>query len=246
MTQKEINLLRQPPITIDKIDPPKDVPNKHIIKLASGKTVQVRIPPKVVPKPSATVAERLACFSPTKANQVQFPVGSLPDFRTWELCLTVPFVGGFSLESPVSPALTFQHFSIPWRLLRMRHVCTPLARWLKTKDGGWDAWLPHQRSPTKQREFYKKQISGEVAGCLGYHLQSDLSGLRRCTCIAWQKPISLVSTHLAAIRGNKGGGGQHKRKKWRAAERGKKVEGDSKRKGKEGNQENRGEGKDKE
>ncbi|KAJ8884531.1 hypothetical protein PR048_016388 [Dryococelus australis] len=33
------------------------------------------------------------------ANQVRFPLGSLPDFRTW----TMPQVGGYSRGSPVSP-----------------------------------------------------------------------------------------------------------------------------------------------
>ncbi|KAJ8865684.1 hypothetical protein PR048_033204 [Dryococelus australis] len=48
----------------------------------------------------ATVAERLACSPPTKANRVQSPAGS-PDFREWESCRTMPLVGGFSRGSPV-------------------------------------------------------------------------------------------------------------------------------------------------
>ncbi|KAJ8895330.1 hypothetical protein PR048_000656 [Dryococelus australis] len=50
----------------------------------------------------ATVAERLARWPPTKANRAQSPAGS-PDFRKWESCWTMPLVGGFSRESPVSP-----------------------------------------------------------------------------------------------------------------------------------------------
>ncbi|KAJ8894557.1 hypothetical protein PR048_007214 [Dryococelus australis] len=34
--------------------------------------------------------------------------GSLPDFRMWESCRTIPLVGGFSRGSPVSSALSFQ------------------------------------------------------------------------------------------------------------------------------------------
>ncbi|KAJ8898187.1 hypothetical protein PR048_003547 [Dryococelus australis] len=30
------------------------------------------------------------------------------DFRTWESCLTMPLIGGFSLGPPVSPALAFR------------------------------------------------------------------------------------------------------------------------------------------
>ncbi|KAJ8894977.1 hypothetical protein PR048_000285 [Dryococelus australis] len=56
----------------------------------------------------SAVAERLACPRPTKANQAQFLVGSLPDFRMWESCRTMPLVGGFSRGSLVSPALSFR------------------------------------------------------------------------------------------------------------------------------------------
>ncbi|KAJ8872137.1 hypothetical protein PR048_025739 [Dryococelus australis] len=58
------------------------------------------------------VAERLACSPPTKANQVQSPVGPLPDFRTWKSCRTMPLVSGFSRWYPVSPAISFQRRSI--------------------------------------------------------------------------------------------------------------------------------------
>ncbi|KAJ8873692.1 hypothetical protein PR048_024524 [Dryococelus australis] len=50
----------------------------------------------------AAVAERLVCSPPVMANRAQTPVGSLPDFRTWESCRTMPPVGGFSRGSPVS------------------------------------------------------------------------------------------------------------------------------------------------
>ncbi|KAJ8880502.1 hypothetical protein PR048_016972 [Dryococelus australis] len=40
------------------------------------------------------------------------PVVPLPDFRMWKSCRTMPLVGGFSRESPVSPALSFRRFSV--------------------------------------------------------------------------------------------------------------------------------------
>ncbi|KAJ8883012.1 hypothetical protein PR048_014851 [Dryococelus australis] len=55
--------------------------------------------------------ERLARSPPTKANRVQYPAGS-PDLRKWESCRTMPFVGGFSREFPVSHAPSFQRCSI--------------------------------------------------------------------------------------------------------------------------------------
>ncbi|KAJ8891531.1 hypothetical protein PR048_004059 [Dryococelus australis] len=52
---------------------------------------------------AVAVAERLACLPLTKANWVQSPAGSLPDFRLRESCMTMPLVSGFSRGSPVFP-----------------------------------------------------------------------------------------------------------------------------------------------
>ncbi|KAJ8869046.1 hypothetical protein PR048_030597 [Dryococelus australis] len=56
----------------------------------------------------AAVAERLDCSLPTEVNRIQYPAGSLPDFRKWKSCRTMLLVSGFSQGSPVSP-----------------HLCTP-------------------------------------------------------------------------------------------------------------------------
>ncbi|KAJ8868792.1 hypothetical protein PR048_030332 [Dryococelus australis] len=60
----------------------------------------------------AAVAKRLDCSPPNKADQVQSPAGSLPDFRKWESCQEMPRVGGFSrgfLVSPVPCILALLH-----------------------------------------------------------------------------------------------------------------------------------------
>ncbi|KAJ8885086.1 hypothetical protein PR048_011282 [Dryococelus australis] len=48
----------------------------------------------------------------TKANRIESPVGSLPDFFMWESCRTIQLVGKFSWGSPASPAHTFRRCSI--------------------------------------------------------------------------------------------------------------------------------------
>ncbi|KAJ8881228.1 hypothetical protein PR048_017702 [Dryococelus australis] len=50
-----------------------------------------------------------------------------PRIRMWELCRTMPLVGGFSRRSPISPALAFQRCSIltslhPFTLLSSRSI----------------------------------------------------------------------------------------------------------------------------
>ncbi|KAJ8877114.1 hypothetical protein PR048_021566 [Dryococelus australis] len=62
--------------------------------------------------------------SPIMEND--FPVWPLTDFRMWELCWTMPLVGGFSWEPPFSPALAFWRCSIstlyhPHRLSRSHY-----------------------------------------------------------------------------------------------------------------------------
>ncbi|KAJ8888663.1 hypothetical protein PR048_008155 [Dryococelus australis] len=59
--------------------------------------------------PGAAGAERLACSPPTKANRVQSPDGSLPDFRTWDSCRTMTLVGEFSRG--YHPTLSSRHFT---------------------------------------------------------------------------------------------------------------------------------------
>ncbi|KAJ8888239.1 hypothetical protein PR048_007726 [Dryococelus australis] len=56
----------------------------------------------------ATVAGRLACVPPTKANRVQLPARPQADFRMRESRRTIPLVGGLSRGSPISPALSFR------------------------------------------------------------------------------------------------------------------------------------------
>ncbi|KAJ8890301.1 hypothetical protein PR048_009809 [Dryococelus australis] len=71
------------------------------------------------------VAERIACLPPTEANRIRTPVGSLPDFRAWESCRTMPLVGGFLSEIPrfphsCVPALLHAHINHPHQLSRPR------------------------------------------------------------------------------------------------------------------------------
>ncbi|KAJ8893287.1 hypothetical protein PR048_005878 [Dryococelus australis] len=70
----------------------------------------------------ATVAQRLACSHPNKANRVQSPAGS-PVFSMWETYQTMPLVGRFSLgisrfPRPVIPTLLHTHLNHNHRLSR--------------------------------------------------------------------------------------------------------------------------------
>ncbi|KAJ8889772.1 hypothetical protein PR048_009275 [Dryococelus australis] len=76
-----------------------EIPEKTRRSTASSDTIPTRENPLLARSPS------------TKANWVQSAAGS-PDFRKWESCLTMPWVGGFSRGSAVSPAPSFQSRSI--------------------------------------------------------------------------------------------------------------------------------------
>ncbi|KAJ8873602.1 hypothetical protein PR048_024420 [Dryococelus australis] len=87
------------------------------------------------------VAERLSSSPLTKANWVQSPAGSLPDFRMWE-SYHMLLVCGFSRESPVSSTFSSRRCSIltsiilihskdlavkirPNLFIHSLHVCVP-------------------------------------------------------------------------------------------------------------------------
>ncbi|KAJ8867508.1 hypothetical protein PR048_031310 [Dryococelus australis] len=74
----------------------------------------------------AAVVEWLALPPPTNANRVQSLAGSLPCFRMWESCRTMPLASGFSRRSPPpihSGAVRFDHLH---RLLKATQI-SPLA-----------------------------------------------------------------------------------------------------------------------
>ncbi|KAJ8871137.1 hypothetical protein PR048_027441 [Dryococelus australis] len=50
--------------------------------------------------------------TPPHSDRVRFPPGSLPEFRMWESCRTMPVVDGFSRGSPVCPSSSFRRSSI--------------------------------------------------------------------------------------------------------------------------------------
>ncbi|KAJ8877062.1 hypothetical protein PR048_021514 [Dryococelus australis] len=79
---------------------------------STSPTLRVAAPP-TPPRPGAcqvscgtALAERLTCSPPAKANRVHSTAWSLPYFRNWESCRTMPLV------SPVSPVLAFWRCSI--------------------------------------------------------------------------------------------------------------------------------------
>ncbi|KAJ8894598.1 hypothetical protein PR048_007262 [Dryococelus australis] len=58
------------------------------------------------------VGQRLGRSPPNTLIRARYPAGSLPDFRMWESCWTMPLAGGFYWSTPISPALEFQRRSI--------------------------------------------------------------------------------------------------------------------------------------
>ncbi|KAJ8889977.1 hypothetical protein PR048_009482 [Dryococelus australis] len=61
---------------------------------------------------SSILLEEHAAQLPPRRTRVQSPAGSLPDFRMWESCQTMPLLGVFFRGSPVSPTRSFRRCSI--------------------------------------------------------------------------------------------------------------------------------------
>ncbi|KAJ8897176.1 hypothetical protein PR048_002522 [Dryococelus australis] len=103
----------------------------------------------------ATVAERLDCSPPTRANRAQSPAGSLLDFRKWESCRTMPLVGGFSRGYPCPPtlhsALLHSNFISHSSVLKTSLRGTQLSR-LNSDQKAWrkygDTRKEHDRQPS--------------------------------------------------------------------------------------------------
>ncbi|KAJ8874936.1 hypothetical protein PR048_022826 [Dryococelus australis] len=70
---------------------------------------QLRHPSSVIEE--ATVAQWLGRSSSNTEIRARSPAGSLPDFRMWESCWTMPLTTGFSRGTPASPAPAFQRRS---------------------------------------------------------------------------------------------------------------------------------------
>ncbi|KAJ8881951.1 hypothetical protein PR048_018438 [Dryococelus australis] len=78
-----------------------------------GNSIQPRSAARTAKKDYRTaVAEWLASSPSTKVNRVESLAGSLPDFRMWEWCLTMPLVGGFSRGSLVFRGPSFRRCSL--------------------------------------------------------------------------------------------------------------------------------------
>ncbi|KAJ8881096.1 hypothetical protein PR048_017569 [Dryococelus australis] len=78
------------------------------------------------PGPVVRRRRALACSRANRRGR------SLPDFRMWESCRTMPLVGGFSRGFPVSTALLIRRYSIltsfqPHRLSRARRLEPPVS-----------------------------------------------------------------------------------------------------------------------
>ncbi|KAJ8865553.1 hypothetical protein PR048_033073 [Dryococelus australis] len=109
---------------------------------------------------------------PTKANRVRFPVArALPDFRTLELYRTMALVCGFSMGSPVSPALSFQRCSILTSITLI--ASQDLATVVHLR--GMSACL--ELSSTSEAEK-----RGSYKGYTGTHYKYAIAATRRALC----------------------------------------------------------------
>ncbi|KAJ8883697.1 hypothetical protein PR048_015551 [Dryococelus australis] len=110
----------------------------------------------------AAVAEQLHCSPPTKANRVQYPVGSIPDFRKWEKCQTMPLFGGFSQGSPVSSrlfilVLIYTHFTRDADGNAARHLTT-----LRVKAGNDDSAIVGSRLEQTFERHLSRQLHASL------------------------------------------------------------------------------------
>ncbi|KAJ8866103.1 hypothetical protein PR048_033627 [Dryococelus australis] len=128
-----------------------------------------------------TVAERLGCSPLTKANRVESPAGSLPDFRKWESCRTIPLVGEFSRGSPTSPP--FHSGTAPFSL-RLAFLKTSMLRAAQSPPPPLQSSVHSTSNPGKQESPLPARESGHVALCDADMRAMQSGGRRLSPCDA--------------------------------------------------------------
>ncbi|KAJ8895475.1 hypothetical protein PR048_000808 [Dryococelus australis] len=127
-------------------------PRYRTVTFVVSITVVPEVKTKTCNSPStrlgATVAERLACSPPTKANRVQSPTGSLPGFS--HVGIAPDDAAGWRVFSgisrPFTPALLHTHLTHPHRPPKSLHEPHDVLR------AGWTPWEPRvQDQETRER-----------------------------------------------------------------------------------------------
>ncbi|KAJ8871278.1 hypothetical protein PR048_027586 [Dryococelus australis] len=131
----------------------------------------------------ATVAERLARSLPTKANRVQYPAGS-PGFRKWELCRTIPLVGGSSRGSPgfphKLPLLIMAAMSSEPRVsdsMLVNRAVSEMDAKLHMNVMAWQVWTQRPVIPVRWSTDYRHDQEPECWDCVVDEIPSVFGSL---------------------------------------------------------------------
>ncbi|KAJ8881007.1 hypothetical protein PR048_017480 [Dryococelus australis] len=134
--------------------------------------------------PGVALVERLDCSPPNNANRVQSPARSLPNFRKWESCRTMPLVGRFCRGSPDSPDLTFRRCSIltPFHPHRLSRLLNSTRFWLLCEPKSNPGSIPGRVTPDfcMWESCRKMPLVGGFSR--GYSVSPILS-FRRCSIL---------------------------------------------------------------
>ncbi|KAJ8897678.1 hypothetical protein PR048_003028 [Dryococelus australis] len=150
----------------------------------------------------AAMAERLTCSPPTKANRVQSPARSFPDFRMWETRRTMPLVGKFSPD----PSFRLCSIHISITLIGSQDLSDSNPQPRDTKITSW-----RHRSRRSPPNFVLLDERGKPALALGWlePIVSHSWHTTRCECC--DKTCRLVGGGSVAGGGSGNYGGEESR-----------------------------------
>ncbi|KAJ8882164.1 hypothetical protein PR048_018652 [Dryococelus australis] len=129
-------------------------------------------------------------YPPTKANPVRFQAGSLPDFRMWKSCWTIPLVGGFSLPSPCIPAL--RPNMKDERLRRMERLLLAVGQVELGWRMGWLAYITARSRPW----LFLALLAALIAVCAVRGLAVHAFFVHLATCY----PLLMLAFVLQVVR----------------------------------------------
>ncbi|KAJ8867721.1 hypothetical protein PR048_031524 [Dryococelus australis] len=166
-------------------------------------------------------------------RQVRFPARSLPHFRKWESCRTVPLVGGFSRGPPVFPpcipALLRTHLASPLSalktsILRAAQISSLIPLVDMVCDTSWVKVAQSSPSTVKADNQWAVDIAhGVNAKCQGHlHLTwltrwslADLAKIGRVESLVDPPTIELRTSYMFMLSRSRGWYQDHADSIWR-------------------------------
>ncbi|KAJ8874536.1 hypothetical protein PR048_025396 [Dryococelus australis] len=148
---------------------------------------------------SSSPGQWLECSTPTKANRIRFPEGSLPDFRTWESCRTIAAVGRVFSGTSRFPALAFRRLFM-LTLLHTHRLLKPLFKSHRYLSNLSPSLLPLTLSiPPLSLSSYSRSVTSDEALIVRIHAVAEILSVAHNQAPLTCEPIFALPGHDSPV-----------------------------------------------